>query len=228
MIHSAKAHRRRERLNFRIRAVEIRARYQSFFPGFGFGVELHERKERFERLSLREVFILRVTGELAEQRFLRSERFAGNFVGAVGGEPEFAAQREIIRIERSKVDDANARAVVAVLLVIAYADDDANGTRVNVLIGAKSAEDGFGVILLDVGKAVFDVIRRGHVVHFQVLARTIEFFAHRLQEWIGKNGGGRFRWRRGFRGGCSCCCRRNCGSRRGLFLCVCREGTGGE
>src|SRR5208282_1910904 len=112
------------------------------------------------------------------------------FVGAIGGEPQFAAQGDGIVVARSNVYHTGAGTIVAVLLVITNADNDAQAARVDALILAQSAEGSLGRKLVHVGKTIFDVIGRGDVVHFELGFGAVQLFVHGVEQRIGLNCGG--------------------------------------
>ncbi len=98
--------------------------------------------------------------QLLQGGLLGGKRFAGRFVGAIGGEPDAVADGEDVVVGWNEVDGAFSGAVEAVLLVVADADHDAQQAAVIMLLVAQRAENGAGIVLVDLGDAVFDVIRR--------------------------------------------------------------------
>ena len=57
-----------------------------------------------------------------------------------------------------------------------------------MLLVAQRAENGAGVELVDLGNAVFDVIRRGDVLHFQLGFGAVHLFAKSAEHGIAGSG----------------------------------------
>ena len=178
-------------MNFGVAAIEIGDLLERLRPGRRREIEFDDRAERFHGRGAGKIVERLIGGVLAEDRLLGGERFAGDFVGAIGGQPQFAAQRDGIVVARSDVYDAGAGPVVAVLLVITDANNYTQAARMDALILAQGAEGSLGSKLVHIGKTIFDVIGRGHIVHFELGFGAVQLFAHRFEQRIGLNRGGR-------------------------------------
>ena len=177
IVHGAKAHVCRQRLDFRVAAIEIGDFLQSFLPGRGREIEFDEWAVGFQRGGAGEIIERLVGTVLAENSLFICQGFIGDFVGAIRGEPQFAAQGDRVVVARSKSDHAGAGAVVTVLFVITDADNDAQAAAVDPLVLTQSAEGSLGGVLVQVGEAIFDVIGRGDIVHFELGFVAVQLFA---------------------------------------------------
>ena len=60
------------------------------------------------------------------------------------------------------------------MLVVADANDDAENAVANALAFAQGAEGGFGMVVVDIVDAIFDVVGGGDLVHFELrLERSV-------------------------------------------------------
>ncbi len=72
--------------------------------------------------------------------------------------------------------------------LIADADHDAQQAAVIMLLAAQRAENGTGIVLVDLGDAVFDVIRCRYAVHFQLGFGAVHFLAKCAEDDIAGSG----------------------------------------
>src|SRR5713226_6493531 len=147
-----------------------------------------ERLDGFKGRGLREIVDRLIDFQLLQGTLLGGERFAGCLVSAIGGETDAGADGEDVIVGWNQVNGAFSGAEEAVLLVVADADDDAQQAAVIMLLVAQGAENGAGLELVDLGDAVFDVIRRRYVLEFQLGLGAIHFFAKRPEHGIAGSG----------------------------------------
>ena len=155
-----------------------------------------ERLDGFNRRGFGEIVDGFIDLQLLQRGLLGGKRFAGRLVGAIGGEPDAVADGEDVVVGWNEVDGAFSAAVEAVLLVVADADHDAQQAAVIMLLVAQRAENGAGIVLVDLGDAVFDVIRCRYAVHFQLGFGAVHLFAKRAENDIAGGGIGSARERR--------------------------------
>src|SRR5258708_39905408 len=126
--------------------------------------------------------------KLSQASLLRGQCFGRCLVSAISGEPDAVADREDVVVRWNQVDVALATPEEAVLLVVADADYDAQQAAVVMLLMAQSAENRAGIELIYLGDTVFDVVRRRHVLHFQLALGATHFFAKSAQDGVAGSG----------------------------------------
>src|SRR5208337_3564202 len=147
-----------------------------------------ERLDGLNRRGFGEIVDGLIDFQLLQGSLLGRQRFAGRLVSAIGGEPDAVTNRKDVIIRRSQVDGAFSATVEAVLLVVADADYDAQQAGAITLLVAQCAENGAGLELVNLGDAVFDVIRRRNVVHSQLGLGAVHFFAKSAENGIAGSG----------------------------------------
>ena len=189
IVDGGKARRRGDRLHVRILAIQAGDVLQGFLPGGFIELQRNGRLYGNKRRRPGEVVDgIRVDAESFEFGLLFGERLAGFLVGAVGGEPDLATERDGVVIERQDRGLAFAAPVEAVLLVVADANDDAQDTIVPVLIFAEGAKSGFGGIVFDVADAILDEIGRLDLIHLELRFGTVEFGEQGFEKTVAFNG----------------------------------------
>src|SRR5260370_30686644 len=147
-----------------------------------------KRLDGFERRGFGEIVDGLIDFQLLQGSLLGGERFAGCLVSAIRGEPDAVADGEDVIVGWNQIDGAFSGAEEAVLLVVADTDYDAQQAAVIVFLVAQCAENGAGLQLVDLGDAVFDVIRRRYVLQFQLGFGAIHFFAKSAEDDIATTG----------------------------------------
>ena len=114
-------------------------------------------------------------GELFQDRLLLRECFACGFVCFVGREPNLVTQGNRIIVEWKKGIAADPLPEIAVLFVIAEPHHHAEQAHVDFLILARSAEGGFRNEIFHIAHAVFEIVRRPQLIHFQLRLGAFHF-----------------------------------------------------
>ena len=125
-----------------------------------------ERLDGFKRRGFGEIVDGLIDLQLLQGGLLGGKRFAGRLVGAIGGEPDAVTDGEDVVVGGNEVDGAFSGTVEAILFVVADADHDAQQAAVIMLLAAQGSENGAGIVLVDPGDPVFDVIGCQYAVHF--------------------------------------------------------------
>src|SRR5947209_8536143 len=94
------------------------------------------------------------------------------------------AEGDSVVIEREDGALAHALVVIAVLLVVANANDYAENAIAYTLAFALSAERGFGLVFIDIVDAIFDEVGRRDLVHFQLGFGAIELGEQGVEERV--------------------------------------------
>jgi len=168
-VDGRKARGSRDRLHIRILLVEAGYIFEGFPPRGFIDFQRDGGLDGDHGWSFREIVDgIGVGAELLERGLFFRKRLAGGFVSGIGGEPNLAAEGDGIVVERQNAGFALAAAEIAVLLVIADANDDAQNADVNVLIFADGAESRFRAEVVHFVDAILDVIGRLNLIHFQL------------------------------------------------------------
>ncbi len=193
-IHRGKARGSADGLNVGILAVKIGDVLERFAPRSFIDFQRDDGLERIDdRLFGKIGDRIRVGVEALQIGLFIGEGFAGGFVGFVGGEPDLVAKGDGIVIEGKNVGFAHALAVVAVLRIIADTNDDAEDTETDALAFPKRAECRFGVVIIHIVHAIFDVVGRGDLVHLQMCFGAVQFGEQGIEQRIAAGGGMRHR-----------------------------------
>ena len=173
-----------KRLDRGIAFVEGRSILKHPLPGLGIELKDGQWSDRLHRIGMGKIVHRLIDGKLLQLRLLGGKRFGGGLVGAVGREPQLVTKRQHVVVNRHEVDGALALSNVAILFVVANADDDPHETEAQVHIGAQSAECSLSGILIHIVDPVFDVVRRRYLLHFQLRLGSIQFGAHGGEDYI--------------------------------------------
>ena len=92
------------------------------------------------------------------------------------------AQRNRIVVQRQNAGFALAPAEIAVLHVIADSYHHSQDANVNVRVFAQCPVSGLSTEVLDFVHAVLDVIRRLHLIHFELRLGPVQFCQQRLEQ----------------------------------------------
>ena len=103
LIHGAEADTRGKEIDFRVGAIQIGRFFDCCDPGLSVEFEFRDRLDRLQSGCVREIVERLRAGILAHHGFFLRESFVGHFVGTVRGQPELAAKRDGIVIERRQV-----------------------------------------------------------------------------------------------------------------------------
>ena len=134
---------------------------------------------------LREVIHgIRVRTELLHRRLFLGERLSRRFVGVVRRQPDLVAQRDQVIVQRQNIGFTLAPSEITVLLVVADAHHHSQYANVNVLVFAQSAERSLRADILDFVHAILDVIRRLHLIHFELRLRPVQFREQRFKQTV--------------------------------------------
>ena len=181
--------RRFEVLQVFVDAIQAGRLFDQIHPGREIGRrQPHHGLDHFDRRRLREIVDGLIDLQLLQRSLLGGERLGGGLVCAIGGEPYAMADGEDVIIGWNQVDGAFSGAVEAVLLVVADAHYNAQQAGAIMLLAAQRAENGAGFELVDLGNAVFNVIRRWDVLQFQLGFGALHFFAKSAEEDIAGSG----------------------------------------